>query len=112
MDRLIIKNVNYNKYHEIFLFISKSGFKYYRKKDILINPRDYQYYSVNTFSRKKLVNIEIDGEYNKLYNFLHDFSDKYAYNKFNNKTYIKNLQIVKKKLLNIILGYDNAIIIS
>ena len=31
-SRLIIKNVNYNKYHDIFSFISRQGFKKYRKK--------------------------------------------------------------------------------
>lgn len=93
MDRLIIKNVSYNKYHEIFLFISRNGFTHYRKKDILIDPRDYKYYSVNTFSNKKYVNIEIDATYDMLIKFLDIFSEKYAYNRIKTKTYINNLQI-------------------
>lgn len=99
MDRLIIKNVSYNKYHEIFLFISRHGFKHYRKKDIVINPRDYQYYSVNTFSIRKNVNIEIDDTYDRLFKFIDMFSKEYAYHKFNNRPYINNLQIHKKSKL-------------
>ena len=100
MDRLIIKNVNYNKYHDIFVFISRNNFKHYRKKDILINPKEYKYYSVNTFSNKKYVNIEIDDTYDKLIKFLHIFSDKYAYNKFKTNTYINSLQIHRRNKQN------------
>ena len=96
MGRLIIKNVNYNKYHEIFSFISRHNFKHYRKKDILINPREYKYYSVNTFSNKKYVNIEIDDTYDNLIKFLHIFSDKYAYNKSKTRTYINRVQIHRR----------------
>ena len=100
MDRLIIKNVNYNKYHEIFVFISKHNFKYYRKKDIIINPKVYNYYRVNTFSNKKYVNIEIDDTYDKLIKFLHFFGNKYAYNKLKTKTYINRVQIHRKNKYN------------
>lgn len=96
-SRLIIKNVNYNKYHDIFSFISRQGFKKYRKKEIYIKPIDYQYYSVNTFNKKKIVNIEIDDTNNHLYEFLNTFSKKYAYNKASNKPYINNINIYKYK---------------
>lgn len=94
-SKLVIKNVSYNKYHEIFLFISKNGFTKYRKKDVLINPIKYLYYSVNTFNKKKTVDIEIDSTYDKLILFLYKFSDKYAYNKFTQKTYINKFLIKK-----------------
>ena len=80
-SRLVIKNVSYNKYYDIFLFISRQGFTKYRKKEIHIKPIDYQYYSINTFNKKKFVNIEIDAIYEDLFKFLDIFGDKYAYNK-------------------------------
>ena len=94
-SRLILKNIKYNKYQDIFLFISRNNFKKYRKKVIIINPRDYQYYGINSFSKKSLIDIEIDDIYEKLYLFLYKFSDKYAYNKFSKKPYINNAHIEK-----------------
>ena len=94
-SRLIIKNINYNKYREIFLFISLNNFKKYRKKEYLINPRDYQYYSINSCNKKILVDIEIDDTYKTLCLFLKKFSNKYAYHKFSKQPYINNIQIEK-----------------